>query len=388
MYADGAGLYLRVARSGGKSWVLRFMLDGQAREMGLGGIAKVGLADARKKAADQRLLLSAKVDPIERRKIEHKVTKIKAAREMNFDECAAAYIKAHEAGWRHAKHHQQWTNSLARHVSPVFGNLPVSAVDVALVMKALEPIWRTTPETAARVRGRIEAVLDWAKVRGFRDGDNPARWRGHLSNLLPRRSKLRAVKHYASLPYTDIGPFMSELRSRTGAVEAALEFLILTAARTSEVVNARWAEIDWVARMWTIPASRMKGGLEHRVPLTLEALAILDRMKAVSSEFIFEGNESRRAVGKNALLGLLRGMGRDNVTVHGFRSTFRDWIAERTNFPSEVAEAALAHAVAGAVEAAYRRTDLFEKRRRLMDAWAEFVMGGSTSPRVFALRGR
>jgi len=240
-------------------------------------------------------------------------------------------------------------------------------------MKSLEPIWRTKPETAARVRGRIEAVLDWAKVRGFRDGDNPARWRGHISNLLPRRSKLRAVKHYAALPYAEIGGFMVELRLRKGALAAALEFLILTVARTSEVINARWAEIDWTARVWTIPASRMKGGREHRIPLSAEALAILDRMKAANGEFIFGGNEPGRSLGKNALLGLLRRMGRSNITAHGFRSTFRDWAAERTNFPREVVEAALAHAIDNKVEAAYRRSDLLDKRRRLLDAWAEFL---------------
>jgi len=254
----------------------------------------------------------------------------------------------------------------------VFGTLPVRVVDLALVMKALEPIWRTKPETAARVRGRIEAVLDWAKVRGFRDGDNPARWRGHLCNLLPRRSKLRAVRHYAALPYAEIGGFISELRSRTGALAAALEFLILTAARTSEVINARWGEIDWAAQMWTVPASRMKGGREHRIPLSVEALAVLDRMKAASSELIFQGSEPGRAPGKNALLGLLRRMGYSDITAHGFRSAFRDWAAERTNFPREVVEAALAHAIDNKVEAAYRRSDLFEKRRRLMQQWSTF----------------
>jgi integrase len=372
IYADGGGLYLRVARTGSKCWVLRFMLDGQAREMGLGGVAKVGLADARKKAAEQRLLLADRIDPIDRRKGEHGAKKIEAARAMTFDDCAAAYIQAHEAGWRHAKHHQQWTNSLARHVSPAFGALPVRAVDVGLVMKVLEPIWTTKPETAARVRGRIEAVLDWAKVRGFRESDNPARWRGHLSNLLPQRSKLRAVKHFAALPYAEIAPFMSELRSRAGALAAALEFLILTAARTSEVINARWGEIDWSARMWTIPASRMKSGREHRVPLSADALAVLDRMKTAGGEFIFGGSEPGRKLGTMALLGLLRRMGRSDITAHGFRSTFRDWAAERTNFPSEVAEMALAHAVGSKVEAAYRRGDLFDKRRRLMEAWAEY----------------
>ena len=275
MYADGAGLYLRVAR-GGKSWVLRYMLDGNAREMGLGALAKVGLGDARKKAAKQRLMLADKVDPIERRKAERREKKTETARTMTFDDCAAAYIKAHEASWRHPKHHQQWTNSLARHVSPAFGRVPVGSIDIGMVMHVLGPIWAKTPETASRIRGRIESVLDWAKSCGFREGENPARWRGHLSNLLPRPSKVRAAKHYAALPYAEIGPFMSQLRSRNGVAAAALEFLILTAARSSEASGARWDEIDWATRMWTIPASRMKGAREYRVPLSEAALAVLN----------------------------------------------------------------------------------------------------------------
>jgi integrase len=371
MYADGGGLYLRVAR-GGKSWVLRYMLDGNAREMGLGGLAKVGLADARKKAAKQRLFLADKVDPIERRKAECGEKKIETARAMTFDDCAAAYIKAHQASWRHPKHHQQWTNSLARHVSPAFGHVPVGSIDIGMLMNVLEPLWTKTPETASRIRGRIESVLDWAKARGFREGENPARWRGHLSNLLPRPSKVRAAKHYAALPYAEIGAFMSELRSRTEVAAAALEFLILTAARTSEVAGSQWDEIDRAARTWIVPAARMKGGREHRVPLSGPAMAILDRMKATEGEFIFSSHPGR-GLGKNALLKQLNRMGYSDLTVHGFRSSFRDWAAERTNFPSEVAEMALAHAVGSKVEAAYRRGDLFDKRRRLMEAWAEFL---------------
>jgi integrase len=373
MYADGAGLYLRVARAGGKSWVLRFMLDGKAREMGLGGVAKVGLADARRRAADQRLLLSDKIDPIERRKGEHSATKIEAAREMSFDDCAAAYIKAHAASWRHPKHHQQWTNSLARHVSPVFGDVPVRSIDVGMVMNVLEPLWAKTPETAGRIRGRIEAVLDWAKARGFREGENPSRWRGHLSNLLPRPSKVRAAKHYAALHCAEIGAFMSDLRSRTDLAAAALEFLILTAGRTSEVAGARWAEVDWGARTWIVPAARMKGGREHRVPLSGAAVAILERMKATEGEFIF-GSEPGRGLGKNALLKQLKRMGRTDLTIHGFRATFKTWASERTAFQNEIVEAALAHVVGNKVEQAYRRGDMFEKRCRLMQQWATFCM--------------
>ena len=368
MYADGAGLYLRVARSGARSWSLRFMLEGRAREMGLGGLSKLSLADARRKAAEHRLLLVDKTDPIDKRKAERAAKRIETARSMTFDDCARAYVDAHRPAWRHAKHSQQWTNSLARHVSPVLGALPVQTIDTALVMKVVEPLWATKPETASRVRGRIEVVLDWARVRGYRAGENPARWRGHLDHLLPARSKVRKVKHYRALPYTDMGAFMAHLRSRPGVGAFALGFLILTAARSSEVADALWVEIDRTARMWVVPAERMKGGREHRVPLSTAAIAILDRMSPTRDEFIFS-NEPGRGLGKGALAKQLKGW---SCTVHGFRSSFRDWAAERTSFPREVVEAALAHAIEDRTEAAYRRTDLLEKRRRLMEAWATF----------------
>ena len=249
LHADGGGLYLRVGRGGAKSWCLRYMLEGKAREMGLGGLSKVSLADARKRAAEHRLLLVDKVDPIERREGENTAKKIAAARSVTFDECATAYVDAHKAGWRNAKHRQQWTNTLATYVSPKLGSVSVADVDVAMIMRVIEPLWTIKPETAARVRGRIEAVLDWAKARDFRDGENPARWRGHLSNLLPARAKVRAVKHHAALPYGEISAFMADLRTREGVAAAALEFLILTAARTGEVIGARWPEIElaWIS---------------------------------------------------------------------------------------------------------------------------------------------
>jgi integrase len=249
LYADGGGLYLRVGRGGAKSWCLRYMLNGKPREMGLGGLVKVGLADARKRAAAQRLLLVDKVDPLERREAESSAKKMEAARSMTFDQCAKGYIESHKAGWRNAKHAQQWTNTLEAYVYPAFGSVPVGDVDVAMVMKVLEPLWTTKPETAGRVRGRIEAVLDWSKVRGFRAGENPARWRGHLDHLLPARSKVRQVKHHAALPYAELGAFMNELRTNKGTAAAALEFLILSAGRTGEVIGARWPEIDFKSRV-------------------------------------------------------------------------------------------------------------------------------------------
>ena len=339
-----------------------------------------------KKPPRKRLLLADKIDPIERRKAVRGEKKIEAARTVTFDDCAAAYIKAHEFSWRHPKHHQQWTNSLVRHVSPAFGRVPVGSIDTGMVMNVLEPLWAKTPETANCIRGRIELVLDWAKARGFREGENPARWRGHLSNLLPRPSKVRAVKHYAALPYAGIGPFMLELRSRNDVAAAALEFLILTAARTSEVSGARWDEIDLAARMWTIPGARMKGAREHRVPLSEAALAALDRMKATKVTSSFPSDPAR-GLGKMAVLKQLKRMGYSGLTVHGFRSSFRDWAAERTSFPSEVAEMALAHVVGSKVEAAYRRRDLFDKRRRLMEAWAEYcAKAPAKKSSVIALR--
>ena len=387
LYADGGGLYLRVGRGGAKSWCLRYMLDGKAREMGLGGLTKIGLADARKKAAAQRLLLVDKVDPLERREAENNAKKIEAARSVTFDQCAKAYIEAHKTGWRNAKHAQQWTNTLAAYVYPAFGSVPVGDVDVAMVMKVLEPLWTSKPETAGRVRGRIEAVLDWSKVRGFRAGENPARWRGHLDHLLPTRSKIRQVKHHAALPYRELGAFMRELRTNEGTAAAALEFLILIAGRTGEVIGARWAEIDFKSRVWHVSAERMKGGREHRVPLSRPTMAVLERMRGQGTDFVFPGLKVGNPLSNMALLGLLGRMGRGNVTAHGFRSTFRDWAAERTNFPREVAEAALAHAIDDKVEAAYRRSDLFEKRRHLMDARAEFCAKPAASAGgVVALR--
>jgi integrase len=372
LYADGGGLYLRVGRGAAKSWCLRYMFQGKAREMGLGGLLNVTLADARRKAAVQRALLVDKIDPLERRQTDNAAKKIEAARLMTFDECASAYIKAHEISWQNAKHRQQWQNTLAAYVSPIFGSVPVGEVDVGMVMRAVEPLWKAKPETAARVRGRIEAVLDWAKARGFRDGENPARWRGHMSNLLPGRTKVRAVKHHAALPYPEIGAFLCDLRTQHGAAAAALEFLILTAARTGEVIGARRSEIDFHARMWTVPEERMKGKREHRVPLSSAAMRALERAKIEGSEFLFPSNKAGQGLSNMALLKVLERMNRSDLTVHGFRATFKTWATERSNFPRELVEAALAHVLKDKTEAAYQRGDMLEKRRRLMGAWAEF----------------
>jgi len=357
MYPDGGGLYLRVTHSGTKNWVFRFMLNGRPRWMGVGPLHTIGLAEARNRAAGFRLQRHDAVDPIERRRAERLQARLDAANAVTFKECAARYIASHRAGWRNPKHAAQWQATLATHAEPVIGGLSAQAIDTALVLKVLEPIWTTKPETAGRVRGRIESILDWAKVRGYRAGENPARWRGHLDKLLPPRSKVRRVEHHAALPYAELPGFLASLREQESIAARALEFAILTAART-------------------LIAARMKSGRQHRVPLSASALAILKEMQAhrhADDAFVFPGGKKGRPLSNMAFLMLLRRMGRGNVTAHGFRSSFRDWAAERTNFPAEVAEMALAHTVSDKTVAAYNRSDLFDKRRRLMQAWADFL---------------
>lgn len=374
-FSDGGGLYLQVSASGTKSWLFRFMLSGRAREMGLGPLHTVSLAEARLKAANCRKLLLEGIDPIDARNAERTARQLAASNTMTFDECAKAYITSHRVGWKNAKHTAQWENTLRDYVSPVFGSMPVAAIDTALVMRALERdnLWTAKAETASRLRGRIENILSWAAVRGYRSGDNPARWKGHLEELLPHKSKVARTEHHPALPYTEIGGFFVALREQDGTAAKALEFTILTAARTGEVIGAKWGEIDFAERVWTVPAERMKAKKEHRSPLCTRAIKILDDMRQASEDgFVFPGRRKDSAMSNMAMLQLLRRMGRADLTVHGFRSTFRDWAAERTNYPREVAEMALAHTVSDKVEAAYRRGDLFEKRRRMMEEWQRF----------------
>lgn len=372
-YGDGGGLWLQVSSGGTQSWVFRFTLNGRAREMGLGGLNTISLAQAREAARDCRALTHSGIDPIERRREQAAKTILDAAKAITFDECAERYINAHEAGWRNEKHAAQWRATLKTYASPLIGSLPVQMIDVGLVMNILEPIWYEKTETASRVRGRIESVLDWATTRGYRSGDNPARWRGHLENLLPRRSKVQSVTHYAAVPYQEIGDFMQDLAAQEGVAKDALAFLILTGTRTSETIGATWDEVDLSKNLWVIPAVRIKAGKEHRVPLSPPAMKILRHLsKARTGEFIFPGAKADKPLSNMALLALLKRMRRFGLTVHGFRSTFRDWAAEQTNFPREVAEMALAHAVGDKVEAAYRRGDLFKKRQQLMDEWGRY----------------
>jgi integrase len=377
MYGDGGGLYLRVTPDGTKNWVFRFMLHGRPRWMGLGPLHTIGLADARARAADYRRQRYDGIDPIDARRAERQQALLDLAKTITFEECAQKYIAAHKAGWRNEKHAAQWEATLATYAAPIMGKLSVQAIDTAIVLKVLEPIWAAKPETAGRLRGRIESILDWAKVRGYRAGDNPARWRGHLEKLLPPRSKVRRVIHHAALPYAELPGFLLSLREQPGTAARALEFLILTAARTGEIIGARWGEVDLGSKLWIIPAGRMKAGKEHRVPLSGRALDILKQVRSareVSADtFVFPGGKPDKPLSNMAFLMLLRRMNRGDLTAHGFRSSFRDWCAERTSFPAEVAEMALAHVVGSKVEAAYRRGDMFDKRRRLMDAWAEFL---------------
>jgi len=388
MYADGAGLYLQVTGAGAKSWVFRFSLHGKAREMGLGSLSAVSLADARTKAAECRRLRQDGMDPIDARKARREQAALDAAKSLTFKEASARYIASHKAGWRNEKHVTQWENTLATYAEPVIGRLSIQAIDTAVVLKVLEPIWKTKPETASRVRGRIEAILDWAKVRGLRQGENPARWRGHLDHLLPAKAKVRRVKHHAALPYAELPDFIAKLRSQEGVAARALEFTVLTAARTGDTIGAVWDEVNTSDKAWTVPGERMKAGREHRVPLSSRALAILrDDHDLRTSDYVFPGGKANKPLSNMAMTEVLRRMGRGDITVHGFRSTFRDWAAERTNFPSEVVEMALAHAVGDKVEAAYRRGDLFEKRRRLMAEWATYCNTPTAVTRKVILMG-
>jgi integrase len=384
-YGDGAGLYLVVRGPTQRFWVFRYVRNGRMREMGLGGAAGrtgVSLVEAREKAHDLYKIHRAGRDPLAEKAAAKAFQLVAAGKAVTFKAEAERYIAAQEAGWRNAKHAAQWSSTLETYAYPVIGPLPVSAIDVGLVLKCLEPIWSSKPETASRVRGRIEAVLDASRARGNREGENPAMWKGNLDHLLPARGKVKKPEHHAALPFARIGSFMAALRKQEGTAARALEFAILTAARTGEVIGATWAEINLRGKVWIVPAGRMKGGREHRVPLCPRALEIIGE---AYDGYVFSGGRPDQPLSNMALLMLLRRMKHSDVTVHGFRSAFRDWAAERTNYPSEVAEMALAHAVGDKVEAAYRRGDLFEKRRALADAWAKYcsappVGGGVVTP--------
>ena len=373
MHPDGAGLYLKVDKGGSKSWVFRYMLDRRPRYLGLGSAGTVSLAAARTMAAEARQQLELGQDPIEAKRNAAKAAAADKAKSMTFKECAEAYMAAHEPSWKNAKHRAQWHSTLQSYLYPKFGGVAVSAVTTEMVLDALQPIWHSKPETASRVRGRIEVVIDWAKARGAFSGENPARWRGHLSNLLPKPSKVAKVEHHAAMPFADLPSFMSELRGHSGLTSRALEFVILTATRTTEALGAQWKEFDLERKIWTVPAVRMKAGKEHRVPLSARAVAIIKELETVRrNDFVFPGQKPEKSLSNMCMLMQMRRMQRGDLTVHGFRSTFRDWAAETTSFPNFVVEMALAHAIESKVEGAYRRGDLFQKRWKLMEAWGAF----------------
>ncbi len=377
LYGDGHGLYLQISEYNTKAWVFRFMLEGRARKMGIGPLHTVTLAEARKRAAAARLKVLDRIDPVDAKRADRARKRIETAKAATFAQVAAQYIEAHRPGWRSITHAAQWNSTFneTRHGKRVYpaltaaiNDLPVAAIDAPLVLKILEPIWTKTPETASRVRGRVESVLDFAKVRGFREGENPARWKGHLDHILPSRHKVASVEHHAALPYADVPAFVAGVSKRAGVAARALEFAVLTATRTSEALGARWSEIDLAKKLWAIPAERMKARKEHRVPLSDRAISILETLPR-GGDLVFSSNRGDR-LGEGSLRRLAKACGAQ--TVHGFRSAFRDWAAELTSHSSELAEMALAHAVGGAVERAYRRTDLMERRRRLMADWAAY----------------
>jgi integrase len=394
LYGDGGGLYLQVSESQTKAWVFRFMMARRARKMGLGDFDLVSLKDARKKRDAAYGLVIDGVDPIAEREARKAKQTAESAKALTFKECAEGYITAHKAGWKSAKHAGQWEATLATYAYPVIGNLPVQIIETAHVMKIIEPIWQDKTETASRVRGRIEKVLDRAKALKLRSGENPAAWRGHLDQLLPAKSQVSPVENHPALPYAELPAFMAKLRAKEGVSARALEFTILTIARTGDTIGATLREINKTEKLWTVPAARVKGKRgarkrDHVVPLTKQALAALNAVPAEGS-YIFPGGKEGAGLSNAAMSELLKGMGYspEYATVHGFRSTFKDWAGDMTAYPNEMSEMAMAHTVDDKVEAAYRRSDMREKRRRMMADWAGYcgdnAVGGENVVKIGA----
>jgi integrase len=407
LYADGGGLHLQVTQgvdgSLNKSWLFRFSVrDASKRSgrrerwMGLGSIGTVNLVDARAAALDARKLCRSAIDPIEARNAAKAATALAQAKTKTFDQCRNAYIMANKAGWRNKKHQEQWTNTLETYATPIFGNLPVAAISTALVTEVLEPLWTTKPETASRLRQRIERVLDWAKVKGFRDGDNCARWKGHLDQVLPALSKVRKVRHHPALPYPHMAAFMLDLRKRSGIAPRALEFAILTGMRTEAVIGARRTEVDVAEKVWTVPPERAKrknqNWTPHRVALSSAALKVLATLSSDEhgGDFLFPGGRPGQPLSNGAMLELSKEMDwadekGNRITPHGFRSTLRTWAAECTDFPDNLVKASLGQTVGTKVDAAYQRGDMFEKRKRLMADWADFCARAPAGGKVVSI---
>ena len=371
-YSDGDGLWLQVTQTGSKSWLFQYAMSRRTRQMGLGSARTVSLAEARDLAADLRKLVSQGKDPLAVRDAEQAKARAEHARAICFREAAEQFIEQRKLGWRNAKHAAQWKSTLSTYAYPVIGDVAVGAIDRGMILAILEPIWTTKTETAVRLRSRMENILDAAKARGWRAGDNPAAWRGHLDKILPARRAVQKVRHHPAAPYCEIPGLMAELRGRNDQSAKALEFTILTACRTGEAIGARWDEIDFAQKTWIIPAERMKAGREHRVPLSARALELVKGLpRERDNPFVFLGNKPGKHLSNMAMLELIRDL-RPGLTVHGFRSSFRDWTSEQTSYSREVAEMALAHAISDKSEASYRRGDLLEKRRRLAEDWSKY----------------
>jgi integrase len=383
-YPDGEGLYIQIRDSGAKDWFYRYEIGGRGRKRGLGSYPTISLEKARDEALLCRQLRKKGIDPIDYYNDLATKKNLEKAKSTTFKECALAYINTHKHGWRNEKHESQWRNTLETYAYPFIGNLPVQVIDIDLVMKVLEPIWFDKTETASRVRQRIENILDWATVRNLRQGDNPALWRGRLDKLLPKRSKIQKPKHFAAMDYRVLPEYFKSLREKDTIASKALAFTILTATRNGEARAATRPELDDKANAWVIPDNRMKAGREHRIPLSKEASDIIKEMepfKKVTVDFIFPGLAKGKPINEAALMKLLK-KDHPTLTIHGFRSSFRDWCAEQTNYPREVAEAALAHTIKDKTEAAYQRGDMFEKRRKLMNAWAEYCLNDKGNSEV------
>lgn len=379
---DGAEFLLQVTPQGVKSWCYRYSLRKKTRMMGLGPVHRVSFDEALQRTRKAQVLLYEGIDPLaERDRIKAEESKVQA-QQMSFRVCAEAFIESHRAGWKSAKHAAQWTSTLETYAYPVLGDKPIADINVALVKKVIEPIWKTKNETAERVRSRLEKVLGWASVHGYRSGENPARWAGYLSEIFPKRAAVRKIKHHPALPYAELPAFMRVLKNASGIGTWVMRFLILTATRTTEARAAEWSEIDMDQRIWLIPAERMKASRPHRVPLSEQAMDVLHFMKKlndampVRSKYVFNGQRYGQYPSEAIMLSLLKRIERTDMVPHGFRSTFRDYVAEQTDFPREVAEAALAHKLRDKTEAAYQRGDYLEKRRELMDAWGKYCDSG------------
>jgi integrase len=404
-YGDGKGLYLQVVNASSRSWILRYEIADpntktgrRERCLGLGSEADFNIKEARDRARKARQLLKDGIDPIDKKKTDKSAAALAKAKTLTFKEAAQAFFNQHEKEWRSAKHRAQFLSSMEQYVYPKIGSLLVPDIDTGQVLRVLEQkhpdypdqqIWEVIRVTADRVRSRIEQVLDWCTARGYRTGNNPAKWKGHIAEIMPKRSK--AIEHLAALPYADIPTFMTELREREGTAAAALEFCILTSARTAEIIGAQLDEIDLTEKIWSVPPGRIKGNRLHRVPLSDRALEILQDKKACPREsgnpFLFIGLQQGGGLDDEAMLQLLKRMGRDDITVHGFRSTFRDWAGETTSFPSDICEVAIAHKVKGKTQAAYQRGDLLQKRRKLMEAWTDYCESPQRSGDIVPIRG-